>query len=170
MSTQFQFFAILSLCVLPVGLTGCGGTSEPKIVPVSGVVTLNGVAVEGATVTFLPDDSTHSPATSKTDENGKFQLTTKTFGDGAMIGTHKIKVTQYSTGVGKSPYDEDFASTNVEELPEPVTTNAMPEKYALVTTSGLTFEVVDSEEGNTVQLDLVGEPASASAESPTPAE
>lgn len=67
-------FAIAS-CSLGLSLAvlggGCGGNEEDSIalVPVTGKVMLDGKALEGATITFIPD-STNKPATDGGDVTG----------------------------------------------------------------------------------------------------
>jgi hypothetical protein len=77
------FTALASLTVV---LTGCGA----KLVPVSGVVTLDGKPVEGATVTFVSEDG-KSTYSGSTDASGNFSLQS---GEkvGALPGDYKITV------------------------------------------------------------------------------
>lgn len=83
----------MPVCLLAMAfllsLTGCGGS---PYVPVTGVVTLDGKAVEGAAVMFIPVADHHLPATGKTDANGKFTLKTNS-ADGAMPGDYLVTVT-----------------------------------------------------------------------------
>ncbi|MGE3821108.1 MAG: carboxypeptidase-like regulatory domain-containing protein [Isosphaeraceae bacterium] len=62
------------VAALLLALVGCG-ESGPKLVPVSGVVTLNGKPLEGAEVSFVPDptnkDST--PGNDKTGPEGNYK-------------------------------------------------------------------------------------------------
>ena len=69
---RLSFFAMCFLFV-----TGCAPT-PPTIVPVSGVVTLNGKPLPGAEVQFVPMIQGFGGeyiATAITDENGRFELT-----------------------------------------------------------------------------------------------
>lgn len=114
---------------------GCGPPTL-KLVPVSGVVTLNGKPVEGAAVMFSPQAGGR-PAIGLTDAAGRFQLTTVKTNDGALEGTHVIAVTKLeTTGVEA---DADGLST-------PLTSEVrqvwhVPKKYSAPATSGLTAEV-----------------------------
>lgn len=67
------------------------GPSRPKTAPVSGVVTLDGKPVAGASVMLTPDDGGR-PALGETDAEGKFTLTTFEPGDGALVGKHHVTV------------------------------------------------------------------------------
>ena len=75
-------FAWLGLIVMAAG---CGTTvpNQPKLVPVSGAVTLNGKPLAGATVEFVPTGSTHGTgAYGCTDKTGKYELSTTRGGKG----------------------------------------------------------------------------------------
>lgn len=75
--------------VLLLGVTGCD--SGPKVVPVSGTVTLNdGKPLELIHVEFWSDGGPRSWG--KTDEAGKFtlKLDAEDSKDGAIVGKHKV--------------------------------------------------------------------------------
>ena len=84
----------VGLAVLAVA-AGCGGKHTP--VPVSGVVTLDGKTVEGATVYFYAagDDKEGRPAYGTTDKDGVFRLSTMGNEDGALPRHYKVVVTKY---------------------------------------------------------------------------
>jgi hypothetical protein len=73
-------------------LTTLSGCVQQKLVPVEGIVTLDGEAVPGATVTFMPEGNEGRPATGLTDDDGVFRLTTYQSGDGAQRGNYRILV------------------------------------------------------------------------------
>jgi hypothetical protein len=80
------------LVLLALAAVGCGGKYTP--VAVEGTVTLDGQPVEGAMVSFLPENGTGRAATGMTDPDGTFQLTTFQEGDGALPGTYRVIVTR----------------------------------------------------------------------------
>jgi hypothetical protein len=80
--------SLLSAAVLAGA--GCGGGVKP--VKVQGVVTLDGNALSGATVTFAPLQQGGRPAGAVTGADGKFWLTTFHTGDGALPGEYKVTV------------------------------------------------------------------------------
>lgn len=63
-----------------------------------GVVTVDGVPLAKASVTFIPTDDTKRPASGTTDEDGRFELMTLNPGDGAMAGEYKVIVKPGTTG------------------------------------------------------------------------
>ena len=80
-------------------LAGCpqGAGDRPNTVRVSGTITLDGNAVEGATVTFQPTSGGRAAA-GRTDASGNYELTTVDPGDGVMPGSYKVTVSKLSGG------------------------------------------------------------------------
>jgi hypothetical protein len=110
--------------VVAAALVGCGGGTAG----VSGVVTLDGQPLEGATVSFTPasgDGGGIGGSYGKTDAQGRYTLKTVN-GDraGAAIGKHKVTISQAKAD-----------PTN----PEGIAKDIVPAKYN--TKSDLTFDV-----------------------------
>lgn len=84
-----RFLPVAAVAAALFLLSGCGGT---KYHPVTGTVTLDGVTVENANVTFVTDDGKKSYA-GLTDASGKYTITT---GDkpGLPAGAYKVTVTK----------------------------------------------------------------------------
>jgi hypothetical protein len=76
----------IGLAIL-AGVTGCGGDAP---IPVAGKVTVNGVPVGHAGVTFHPQDGKGRPASAETADDGTYKLTTVNPGDGAMKGEYRV--------------------------------------------------------------------------------
>ena len=83
--------------------TGCGG--GPKVVPVSGRVTLDGKPLANATIQFVPvaeSDEKPLPSSSigTTDADGSYSLVLNTNGNtkGAVVGKHKVIITLGAQG------------------------------------------------------------------------
>ena len=78
----------------------CGCGSEPRgLVPVAGVVTLDGKPVPGSVVTFQPqggpDVSKDAPmpgSTGRCDDSGRYELATIRGEPGAVPGSHTIRI------------------------------------------------------------------------------
>ena len=91
-------------CLAPIllGVTGCGHR-RPTTYPVSGVVTLDGKPVSGATVMLRPEAGGR-PAVGTTNERGEFKLTTFQQNDGALPGKYAVSVVKkITTGMMAGP-------------------------------------------------------------------
>jgi len=135
------------IILLSVAVAGCGA----KTAKVEGVVTLDGTPVQGAMVTFIPDNGERQ-ASGLTDADGVFQLTTFNTGDGALPGTHKVTVQKMPTqsdaaGVPK-PEDpeamrkamEDF-SKGAQRDKNKTMKSPLPPEYAKVDTTPLKYTI-----------------------------
>ena len=79
--------------LLFAGCMGDSSTTQAEAT-VTGTVTLDGSPVQGATVTFRPDDSGGSGAFGMTDAEGKYTLNTSNAVLGVKPGKYKISVTK----------------------------------------------------------------------------
>jgi hypothetical protein len=95
-----------------LGLAGCSG-AKSKTYPVEGVVTEDGVPVDGATVTFNPTTEGGVIATGRTDSKGEFHLTTYTSGDGAVAGEYAVTISKQEGVAGTQ--EMDFKNMSQEE-------------------------------------------------------
>ncbi len=86
--TRLHFLLVVGFAVTFVG---CGGDGGPPLAPVKGKVTLYGKPYTKGIVTFSPEGGGPS-ATSRTDENGDYELWSAGK-KGAAIGKHKVSVT-----------------------------------------------------------------------------
>lgn len=92
-----------SLLTAAIGC-GPGGAAAVKTELVEGVVTLDGQAIEGATVTFVPvQEGTGAAATGLTDAEGKYRLTAVEAGPGAEAGAGTLPG-EYYVGVLKDTF------------------------------------------------------------------
>ena len=105
---QIRLWPLCIFVVTGVLISGCGRASKlPPLAEVSGTVTLDGVALPGARLEFIPDASKGTggpPALGVSDETGRYELTTLR-NKGAAIGFHRVKVTVLSQpkgGAGKA--------------------------------------------------------------------
>jgi hypothetical protein len=98
---------LVTLAVVWLGASfGCG-TKASNFVKISGVVTLEGVPLEGAKVTYYPS-SGEGPSLGVTDARGRFELSTfdmktRKSMDGALPGDYKVTVEMPSPGGGRNP-------------------------------------------------------------------
>ncbi|MBQ2787998.1 MAG: carboxypeptidase regulatory-like domain-containing protein [Thermoguttaceae bacterium] len=129
-SVVFSFFLLL-----PFALVGCSG---PSFVPLEGVLTLDGEAVEGATVCLTPKNrEVGRDAAGTTDANGRFVVSTGS-DPGCIVG-------EYSISVLKIEQSGDSIATMRAK-------NVFPEQYADPASSGLSVDVRKNAEP--LKLDL----------------
>jgi len=141
----FRPSQLLALSLVTM-LSGCGGTPEgnadrPKVYPVTGVVTLDGNPLEGATVTFSSGSAAPS-GFGKSDASGKFSLTTFDANDGAPAGSYQVLVTKTeeaaATGAPSIDSAEYVPPKEIDpNRPAPKPKSLIPEKYGVYGKSGM---------------------------------
>lgn len=123
---------------------GCGGDG-PKLVPAGGVVNYKGKPIGKINVMLLPTEGAKGMiAEGTTDVSGKFQLSTKEPGDGAMVGSYKVEFKYVPDEVPIMPGME-----GAKKVVSPI-----PEKYGDASTSGITVTVDADKVNNNYKLDL----------------
>jgi len=119
-------------------------------------VTFRGKPVEGASVVFVPAVAGKRAAVGTTDATGRFRLTTKDPGDGALPGAYAIAVSKTEASGGLSAAEAEQWSRNRGNFgkypPPPKITEHLPEKYKAANTSG--FQATVTGGRNTVNLAL----------------
>jgi hypothetical protein len=144
------------LFVLAVCFAGCGPSIDFKTVPAGGTVLLDGVAVEGAGVSFLSKEGNRI-AEGTTDASGNFSLKTvvgKTLLEGAVVGVHKVAVVKTeSSGKGAEGAEKKAGETDremVARMAGKATDTSdvkqkyiVPKKYTNFDNSGLTATVAE---------------------------
>lgn len=124
-------------------LVGCG-YRRPGMAQVTGVVTLDGAPVEGASVSFRPVGGGRR-AYGSTDGEGRFHLSSYGARDGAALGAHQVAVTKMvPTKAGAKRLEQARAAGTDESLLDTSAAdyeNLLPARYADPATSGLTVEV-----------------------------
>jgi len=89
-----------AVVLVSVGLAGCGkkeiGISLPELAPVTGVVTLDGQPLEGAIVSFEPDDLNVDRRESRgvTGSDGRYELYYIDDVKGAVLGTLRVRISK----------------------------------------------------------------------------
>jgi hypothetical protein len=132
------------LAVAAIGcllIVGCG-PRRPAMAPVAGKVLYNGQPLEFGSVMFQPESG--APAKAQIQSDGTFTLWTYTPGDGAAIGTHRVRVACFS---GQRPGQQD---ETVEELA--LGSPLIPERYNNFDESGITIEVVAGKNDVLIEL------------------
>src|SRR5690606_17547755 len=96
MRTQICFPGLVAVVgMLPVVISGCSDTptreTPANVVPVSGTVKLNGEAVQGIRLGFIPQQGTSGAgAWAVTDASGNFTVKHMNGGDGIEPGTYQV--------------------------------------------------------------------------------
>lgn len=101
-----QLAQVAGLSILLMGLlgaiSGCG-PSGPEIGEVTGVVSMGGDPVPGASVTFYPVSGRQSFG--KTDQEGRYTLEYGQNLSGAVAGQHRVKIMTGGMGPPSMPSD-----------------------------------------------------------------
>ncbi len=95
--------AFVTAALVLTGAVGCGGS---EIVPVSGVVKLNGKPYRNAVVSFQPVGNRDSPNPGRgsagvTDADGRYTLTYDGERPGALVGKHRVRIFTQQGGGGE---------------------------------------------------------------------
>ena len=135
-------FAWLLTCAIV--FAGCeSGPKLPATAPAEGVVTLDGKPTADVTIIFIADQGTYN-ATDVTDKSRKFQMKAFEQKSGAVPGSYKV----------------EFNKTIVETLggkggePGVNLKYGVPQKYANMVTSGITWKVTEKGDKN-IKFELV---------------
>lgn len=139
---------VLLWSALTLAEGGCG--RGPEMAPVSGKVTYNGQPLKFGSVTFQPQKG--QPARGEILSDGTFTLSTFKAGDGAAVGTHKVRVACYDSQ--RAPAQAGGGEQSLGKL-------LIPVKYTVFDQSGLTANVKPTENAPFL-FELKGPPAPGS--------
>lgn len=131
---------------LTVGLFAIGcGSGGPTMGKVSGKVTVDGQPLTKGTVTFIATDSKNPNATGTIDASGNYTLQTTEPGDGAVVGSYKVAI---------SDVDPNALNTEMPGMPAPVAKSVIAKSYLDANTSDLKADVESG--SNTKNFELKG--------------
>jgi hypothetical protein len=151
---------LLLICCAPLVLHGCGQSNPYGTVVVTGKVTVDGVPMEGITVSFSPADGTGMGALGMTDAEGNYTLTTggAPFGSGAKPGSYVAAFSKTESPTQENPtgYGPGLAPQQGSPTPRsagpPQAVHLIPEKYSNAKTAG--FDPVDVKKGDKNNFDF----------------
>jgi hypothetical protein len=125
-------------------LIGCGGDGSAirHLVKVTGTVALDGQPLKGGTISFVTDRKGSINAAGDIDNSGRYSLGTQRAGDGVLPGLYKIRIESWAT-----PPKMDETGTEPGK-------SAIPERYNLIGTSGLTAKVKAAPPSQTFDFNL----------------
>ena len=136
--------ALARFCLLAMGMVfiaGCG-QKGPLLVPVRGLVTLDGEPLASAVVAFEHTGGLNM-ATGVTKDDGRFELAIHKMGKGATPGPHRVQISRSeSDAPGKTRW-------------------ISPKEYASFETSGLSVDVTPTQHTFTFELSSQGSAAGA---------
>jgi len=124
--------------------------ARPATHRAGGVVEYQGQPVSRATVTFVGRDEAQGKefaAVGLTDDRGRFSVKTFRLGDGAVAGSHRVKIEKQSLGGGQSVPEEppknrqDYEAQRATEPRRVKIESLLPARYGSFETSGLMVEV-----------------------------
>lgn len=92
--TKLLLIPLLTFCCSCSGSADPWTEKRPKPVPVSGQIKLRGNPLGNAVVVFRSEEF-DTTSYGKTDESGRYKLTTYSEKDGAPLGGHKVTVQKY---------------------------------------------------------------------------
>ena len=90
---RFRARQLCGLCVILLSGCGSGGPPELAVVPVSGVVLVDGEPTENLIITLDPQMKNGRPASAVSGPAGKFTIQTPGQGTGAAVGKFRVSVT-----------------------------------------------------------------------------
>ena len=140
--TKLEHIPLIIALGLIMVTTGCGKTEQlTGLVPAGGMIYCDDAPLEGAVISFIPSSASGRTAVGRSDNEGKFAMTTLITNDGAYPDNYSITVTKISDPVGEGPESKN----TIRSL--------LPQKYAVPATSGLTCTL--SEKGDkSIKLEI----------------
>lgn len=147
MKFSFSMACLGLICLAGIGCGGSGDkwtAGQPDTVDASGVVTLDGKPIEGATIVFGPVDGKY-PANAISASDGSFSAAAFTSKPGAVPGKYKVAVTKTieDKNAKKKKFDpgEDSEHAKDGDGSDVMWTNGLPEKYKLPSNTPIEIEV-----------------------------
>jgi hypothetical protein len=142
--------------------TAAGCKSQPPVVEVEGVVQLAGKPLPQVRVQFMPDPEkgTVGPiSVGTTDEQGRFKLVCADQRPGAVVGWHRVVITDMRTRLPRTARHGRRDDDEKQPNPKPTSLSSrVPDRY---TTSGhtpLSVEVKPPKQEVTLDLSAPGRP------------
>jgi hypothetical protein len=132
-----------------LGAAGC--SSRPAVVEVEGVVKVGGKPQPHLRVQFMPDPEkgTQGPISSgATDDEGRFKLVCADKRIGAVVGWHRVVITDMGTRLFKTHSHADDEKVQKQK----VQPNRVPDKYTTAAQTPLSVEVKDENKEMTFDL------------------
>lgn len=143
---NFPPWGRLLVCLVALSLPACSGSDIPmqKTVNVTGKVLLDGQPVGGLDVRLIPTDKTNfkmeETPTGRTDQDGRFTLTTYNSNDGAPLGEYMVAIA-YPDQIADDTADETQAAIASAKAKKGKDAKKFPAIYQVPQKSGLKVTV-----------------------------
>ncbi len=139
--------------LLTLAALGCGGSTGPKTVPVSGKVTVNGSEpFKGGMVRFLPKEGSKlSSREAKTDDNGDFEVMFTQRQRGLEPGEYTVMFSLWQTPDG-APLPDQTGEAYPKEPAELGGVQWVPTDYVSGKAAACTVTI--SDQGEKLEFDL----------------
>ena len=159
-------FARAALVLLLAAVVGCSKGGSGVFATVSGTVTHNGTAVDGARVEFHSTTEgtggKRDVFATSTDSSGKYMIAAVANQPGIQPGMYKVVITKYdlkggNPNAGKDGFDPGQMDAQMSDGQSGVKgiTNALPKEYSSIATTKLSSTVQEGKNEN-VNFDLKG--------------
>jgi hypothetical protein len=136
------------VALVVVAWAGCGDDGFGQRYPVRGTVTYQGRPVTQGSIAFTPAEAGAArSASGPIREDGTYEMTTLTPGDGVLPGKYFVTVQAFARDrarVAKVEQPIPGGPINLIQLTKIPQKPLVPAKYAVPQTSGLTIEVKDA--------------------------
>jgi hypothetical protein len=159
----------LTLAFSLLMVAGCGdsGPKEAPVAKAKGIVTYQGKAVAGATVTFTKEGASRT-GSGVTNSEGRFEISTYANNDGAIIGDNVVTVIKKTADASSAPPVQPKTPEEMAKAMEKFSAGQqaaaetkkesgsdIPAKYGSPATSGLKAIVSSDASKNDYKFDLV---------------
>lgn len=149
------YSSLVALAVSGGCSSGSDDESVGELFPVSGMVTLDGKPLSGATVSFSPMKGTQgSRSEGTTDANGEFILRKRNGRKGLEAGKYQVAVSKFAQKDG-TPFPTNIAG----DVRAAVGVEHVPERYVRGESAELVFEVPKG--GTKLEIALTTKPPAA---------
>jgi hypothetical protein len=135
--TGSRWWVVIAALVVPGCSNSAVDPNRPQVVPATGVVLYEGRPIGGAEVTFN-NEAAGTTGSAKTDESGRFVLSTFGRNDGVVPGPQLVAIRRVDV-IDKTPPGVDVSAGGKAIPPE--IRWIIPQKYSDAKKSGLTADV-----------------------------
>lgn len=141
---MYRIWQTVMVAAIIVGIVSCSRSPYEKLLPASGLVTLDGNPLEGATVAYIPIKSNQQqPSYGYTDAKGKYALKTPEGQPGVSPGEYRIVISRMVMEDGSPipPGSQTGAAEGHESIPFPHSDPRATKNVAVVADGKAEFNV-----------------------------